>query len=415
MARPYGVLGRVLGHSYTPEIYRDLAGLDYVRFEREPDQVAGFIAGSEWEGTNVTIPYKKVVAGLVDEMTPIARRLGNVNTVYRAPDGHLIGDNTDYYGFKVMAESLGLDIAGKKALVLGGRGGAGTTVMNVLADMGARALAVSRTAGSDGVITYEELPDHADAALLVNATPVGMYPDCPDQPCSLDEFESLEGVLDIVYNPARTGLIMQAERMGIPSENGLLMLVAQAAGAVLRYTGERIPLERIVEVTRSISEREQNIVLIGMPGSGKTCVGRSIARKTGRAHVDMDRLLEERAGMTCERYIVERGEESFRDLETRLLEEVARRSGQVISCGGGVVTREANHALLHQNSRIIMLDRDLRELSCKGRPVSRREGVRRLAEQRMGTYRAWADVVVRSLSTPDETADAALGSLSMNS
>ena len=279
--RPYGVLGRTLGHSYTPVIYRELAGLDYVRFEREPACVEAFLRGDEWEGVNVTIPYKKAAAKIVDELSPIARRLGNVNTVTRLADGRLRGDNTDYYGFKMLVEALGLDLAGKRALVFGGHGGAGSTCMVVLGDLKMEPVAVCRTpesaedAGAASAYhsaTYDELDAYRDAALVVNATPVGMYPDCPASVWPLDAFPALEAVVDIVYNPARTGLMMEAERRGIPAIGGLLMLVAQAAAAVERYTGEVVSLERIRAVTAALDAAEENIALIGMPGAGNAAL-----------------------------------------------------------------------------------------------------------------------------------------------
>lgn len=420
MARPYGVLGKTLGHSYTPAIYRELAGLDYVRFEREEDDVEAFIHGDEWEGVNVTIPYKKLVATMMDELTPVARRLGNVNTVTRDATGRLIGDNTDYYGFKVLVESLGLDLAGKRALVFGGHGGAGSTSMVVLEDLGMQPVAVCRSLDDGSAagaaahapsVTYDELDLMHDAALIVNATPVGMFPHCPAQVYDLDCFTQLEAVVDIVYNPARTGIMMDAERRGIPCVGGLIMLVAQAAAAVKRYTGEDISFERIVEVTDSLSRQELNIALIGMPGSGKTRVGLELARMLGRDHVDIDQVLEERLQTSCSDYINTHGEAAFREAETAALADIAARSSLVISCGGGVVTREANYPLLHQNSQIVMLDRPLAELSSKGRPLSQREGVARLAEQRMPRYRAWADAIVPVLETPTATATSILSLL----
>ena len=405
--RPYGVLGRVLGHSYTPVIYRELAGLEYVRFEREPEALEAFIHGDEWEGVNVTIPYKKDVFALVDELSPIAERLGNVNTVTRLADGRLRGDNTDYYGFKTLVESLGLDLAGAKALVFGGNGGAGSTAMTVLADLGARPVSIGRS----GADTYKDLARHADAALAVNCTPVGMYPNCPGAPCTLEALPELKGLIDIVYNPARTALMMEAEQREIPCAGGLLMLVAQAAQAVERYTGDLPSMERIVDVTGRLSATEQNVALIGMPGSGKTRVGENLAKLLGREHVDIDRAFAERMGCSCAAFIEREGEEAFRVQETAVLREVAARSGLVISCGGGVVTRAENYPLLHQNSRIVMLNRPLDQLSKKGRPITARDGIETLAEHRMPLYRAWADLVIDSRSAAPLTAQAVANAL----
>ena len=243
--RPYGVLGRVLGHSYTPTIYKELAGLEYVRFEREPEDLAAFMTGDEWEGTNVTIPYKRAVMEYLDELSPLAERMGNVNTITRLSDGRLRGDNTDYFGFQCLVEELGVKVAGKKVLVLGATGGAGTTASMVLGDLGATVVPVGRTSE----VNYGNIAQQSDAALLVNCTPAGMFPHCPDAPCTLEGLDALEGVIDIVYNPARTGLMLEAERRNILCIGGLLMLVAQAAQAVERYTGQITPRDRILYVT----------------------------------------------------------------------------------------------------------------------------------------------------------------------
>ncbi len=405
--RPYGVLGRVLGHSYTPTIYRELAGLDYRKFEREPEELESFVRSGEWEGFNVTIPYKRDLVAYMDELSPVAERMGNINTVVRLPDGRLRGDNTDYYGFKVLVESLGLELADKKAVVFGGSGGAGSTAMMVLTDLGMRAVSIDRS----GKHTYENLDEHADAALAVNCTPVGMFPACPKAPCSLTALPRLEGLVDIVYNPARTALMMEADRLGIPNVGGLLMLVAQAAQAVERYTGRTVGRERIAEVTSSLARSERNIALIGMPGSGKTRVGQQIAVRLDRPHVDIDWELEQRLSCSCSDYIVDAGEEAFRRAESDCLAQIAARSGQVISCGGGVVTQPENYDLLRQNSIIVMLDRPIAELSKAGRPLSQRDGVEALAERRMPLYRSWADIIVTSRESADATAREAVRAL----
>lgn len=406
-ARPYGVLGRVLGHSYTPVIYKELAGLEYVRFEREPDDLEDFMRGQDWEGTNVTIPYKRAVLPYLDELSPLARRMGNVNTITRLPDGRLRGDNTDYFGFKCLVDKLGVDVRGRKALVLGATGGAGTTASLVLKDLGAEVVPVGRHAD----VTYADLPKHADASLIVNCTPVGMFPRCPAAPCSLEGLDALEGLIDIVYNPARTGLMLEAEIRGIPAIGGLLMLVAQAAQAVERYTGQPVDMDQVVSVTERLGNREKNIALIGMPGSGKTRVGEKLAAKTGRTHVDLDRELEKRLGMPCADFIVEQGEEAFRERETEELARLSAQSHLVLSTGGGIVTRDENYPLLHQNSTIVMLNRKLNELAHKGRPITARDGIEKLAEQRMPRYRTWADIIIDSRSSADQTAQAAAEAL----
>ncbi len=409
--RPYGVLGRVLGHSYTPKIYNMLAGLDYVRFEREPDQVEAFLKGDEWQGVNATIPYKRTVMPYLDELSDIAQRLGNVNTITRLPDGRLRGDNTDYYGFQVLVESVGVDLRGKHALVFGGDGGAGSTCMTVLGDLGA----IPHAVGRSGDVTYDDLDAWSHAALAVNCTPVGMYPDCPASVCGLESLTDLEAFVDIVYNPARTSMMMDAEERGIPTAGGLLMLVAQAAQAVERYVGETVSMDRIMQVTDELSRSVENIALIGMPGCGKTRVGERLAELGGREHIDIDREFDRRHGMPAPGFILSNGEDAFREAESEIIADVAKRSGLVISCGGGVVERQANYRLLHQNSRIVMLDRPLDELSTRNRPITAQKGIGRLAETRLPRYRAWADAIITSRESPLATATEVARSLHLPS
>ena len=409
--RPYGVLGRVLGHSYTPKIYNMLAGLDYVRFEREPDQVEAFLKGDEWKGVNATIPYKRTVMPYLDELSDIAQRLGNVNTITRLPDGRLRGDNTDYYGFQVLVESVGIELQGKHALVFGGDGGAGSTCMTVLGDLGA----IPHAVGRSGDVTYDDLDAWSHAALAVNCTPVGMYPDCPASVCGLEPLTDLEAFVDIVYNPARTSMMMDAEERGIPTAGGLLMLVAQAAQAVERYVGETVSMDRIMQVADELSRSVENIALIGMPGCGKTRVGERLAELGGREHIDIDREFDRRHGMPAPDFILSNGEDAFREAETEIIADVAKRSSLVISCGGGVVERQANYRLLHQNSRIVMLDRPLDELSTRNRPITAQKGIGRLAETRLPRYRAWADAIITSRESPLATATEVARSLHLPS
>lgn len=404
--RPYGVLGRVLGHSYTPTIYRELAGMDYRRFEVEPEDLGAFLSGDAWEGVNVTIPYKQAVLPHLAELTDTARRMGNVNTITRLADGRLRGDNTDYAGFRALVGELGVDVAGKRALILG-HGGAGSTCALVLQDLGATVTFCGRAQREDDAdaLVYDDLPTRGAAFdLLVNATPVGMFPACPACPVDLDDLPALAGVIDIVYNPARTSLIMAAERRGIPCMGGLTMLVAQAAAAVGVYTGAAPSDARVRDLTRRLFATEQNVALIGMPGAGKTHVGRELAGLLGRAHVDIDAELERELDMGCAAFIEAHGEAAFREAESRVLARVGAQSNQVISCGGGVVTRAGNYGLLHQNSLIARIVRPLAELSSRGRPITARDGIERLAAAREPLYEAWADLSVSSTESARHTA-----------
>ena len=396
----YGLLGRALGHSWSPQIHERLGSVPYRLVELEPDELAGFVHGGSWRGLNVTIPYKRNVVPLCDELAPAARRLGAVNTLVRRTDGLILGDNTDMFGFGWLLRRFcerhlgGLDaIRGQEALVLGS-GGASHAVVGALEDAGAVPRVISRS----GADTYDTLLErHADAALVVNATPVGMYPNCPASPLEgevLSGLHGLLGVLDVVYNPERTGICLAAEKLGIPSESGLAMLVAQAWRSSELWQGGGLDEGLIPAIEQELLALTRNVVLIGMPGSGKTTCGRALAELTGRRAVDLDHAFTERFGRTPAEVIEEEGEEAFRRMETETLADHARRSGLIISCGGGVVTRPENLPLMRQNGVVVMLDRPIGELSSKGRPISRSRGVEALAAERMPLYRSWADHVI---------------------
>lgn len=411
---PFGLLGRTLGHSWSPKIHTFLGSVPYRLHELEPDEVAGFVRNGPWRGLNVTIPYKRQAFELADEDTPAASRLGVANTLVRQPDGTILADNTDLAGFAWMLErfcreSLGAAgahdaLTGHSALVLGS-GGASQAVQAALADAGAQVSVISR----QGPDNYRNLVErHPDAFLVVNATPVGMFPKCPATPVpeeDLARMTGLAGVLDVVYNPHRTGICLAAERMGLPWQTGLPMLVAQAWASSKLFQGKELPDDLVGNIEASILRETQNVVLIGMPGAGKTSVGKRLARMTGRPFVDLDDAFEVDHGISCAECINTRGEDVFRELETQTAARYGARSGLIIACGGGIVTRERNYPLLHQNGTIVMVDRPLDELSDEGRPMSQARGVQRLAEERMPLYRSWADLTVRCTGTPEGDAD----------
>ena len=271
-----GLLGRKLGHSYSPQIHACLGDYSYTLFEKEPEEVADFLKSGDFTGLNVTIPYKKTVIPYLDELSPAAKKLGAVNTVVRREDGTLFGHNTDYFGFASLLKRSGLDVAGKKVLVLGS-GGASNTVTAVLTGLGAEAVVISRS----GENNYENLQRHEDAAVIVNATPVGMYPNTGVSPVDLKRFPMLEGVLDVIYNPARTQLLLDAEAFQIPCANGLWMLVAQAKESAEYFTGKSIDDAVIAKIYGTLAAQMANIVLIGMPGCGKSTIGALLAEKLG--------------------------------------------------------------------------------------------------------------------------------------
>ena len=395
-----GLLGRKLGHSFSPRIHSLLGDYSYDLFEVEPEGLSAFMQGKRFDALNVTIPYKRDVIPFCAELTEAARGIGSVNTIVCRPDGSLLGDNTDAAGFTAMLQALQLDPAGKKALVLGS-GGASLTAVHVLKTLGAAEVIVVSRSGENN---YENLGRHADASILVNATPVGMYPNCGVSPVDLDRLPHLQGVLDLIYNPARTRLLFDAMDRGIPCISGLTMLVEQARAASERFTGSSIPRERGETILRMLEMETQNIVLIGMPGSGKTTIGRILAEKTGRTLLDSDAELENRIGMSIPDYFAAHTEAEFRAIETEVLSDLGKRSGVILSTGGGCVTRPENQDLLRQNGRIFFLQRDLSKLPTKGRPLSQRHPLEELYKLRLPLYRGFADTEIDNNGAPEATA-----------
>lgn len=396
----FGLLGRTLGHSWSPEIHALLCGYDYGLYEVEPDALGDFLQTTELSGMNVTIPYKKAVVPYCADLSDAARRIGSVNTLVKTANGWH-GDNTDYAGFIAMAERCGVPLAGKKALVFGS-GGASLSVIAALEDMGAGPIVnISRT----GADNYENLARHRDAQILVNTTPLGMYPNTGTAPVSPADFPACEAVLDVVYNPARTQLLLEAEALGIPHVGGLTMLVAQARRSAEQFIGAGIPDARMGEIVSILERKMRNIVLVGMPGCGKSAVGRALAARTGRPLYDADALIAERAGVPIPAIFDEEGEEGFRRRETAVLAELGKRSGAIIATGGGCVTRAENYPLLHQNGAIVWIDRALENLPTDGRPLSQKHSVQALYEARVEKYAAFADCIVVSDEILDHTVD----------
>lgn len=385
-----GLLGRHLSHSYSPHIHAMLDNYSYGLFEKEPEELESFLRSGDWDGINVTVPYKKDVIPYLDELSPIAQKLGAVNTVIHR-NGKLIGHNTDYFGFLTMVRSSGLEISGKKALVLGS-GGASNTALAVLEELGAKVTVISRT----GKNHYGNLHLHRDAALLVNTTPVGMFPHNGKSPVNLEMLPHLEGVLDVIYNPARTQLLLDAEKRGLPAVNGLLMLVAQAKEASEWFTGQAIDDSIIAKIHQKLRQQMENIILIGMPGCGKSTVGKALAAQLGKKFTDADLITEEIAGMPIPEIFDRFGEDIFRNYETAALSKLGMLSGLVIATGGGCVTRERNYPLLHQNSTIVWLKRNISSLPTDGRPLSQQQKLSEMYQTRKPLYEAFADYEINN-------------------
>ena len=393
-----GLLGRKLGHSYSPQIHSYLGDYSYELFEKEPDEVKNFVLNGDYHCMNVTIPYKKDVIPYLDKLSPQAIKMGSVNTVVRGKDGSLFGHNTDYFGFTSMVLRSGIQVAEKKVLVLGS-GGTSNTAVKALEDLGAQVIIISRS----GENNYDNLHLHTDASVIVNTTPVGMYPKTGVAPVDLKQFPKLEGVLDVIYNPARTQLLLDAENLGLPNANGLWMLVAQAKEAAQYFMDKKLPDSLIASIHHKLSMQMQNIVLIGMPGCGKSTIGASLAENLGRKFVDADAEIVRLAGKSIPEIFADDGEEVFRNWETQALESLGNQSGLVIATGGGCVTKQRNYPLLHQNSTIFWLQRELDYLPVDGRPLSQANKLSDLYAVRKPLYEAFADFTIENNGTPEKT------------
>lgn len=397
-----GLLGEKLGHSYSPQIHSMLADYEYKLFEKLPEELEDFLKSGEFDGLNVTIPYKKSVMPYCAELSPTAAQIGSVNTIVRRSDGSLYGDNTDAFGFENLIVHNGIEVKGKKALVLG-TGGASVTAQAVLKNLGASEVVVISRKGEDN---YENIAKHADAEIIANTTPVGMYPNNGKAAVDLTQFPKLSGVLDVVYNPARTALLLQAEKLCIPCAGGLYMLVSQAKRSCELFTGKSVPDSEIDRIERVLSHQMQNIVIIGMPGSGKTAVSTMLAERLGRKIFDTDTIVSEKAGMTIPEIFAAQGEAGFRKLETEATAEVGKLSGNIISTGGGVVTVADNYELLHQNGVIVWIERDTNKLARDGRPISLSSDLNKLYAARLPLYERFADIKADNNGDINDTVNA---------
>ncbi|MCL2081739.1 MAG: shikimate kinase [Oscillospiraceae bacterium] len=388
----FGLLGEHLSHSFSPLIHAQLGNYEYVLHEKKPWELEEFLLHSEFDGLNVTIPYKKTVVPFCAELSDFARKTGSVNTITRLPDGTLFGDNTDGYGFICLLKRAGVDPGEGKTVVLGS-GGASQAVQEVLREQGSREIAVVSRTGDNN---YENIKKHSDAVLIVNTTPVGMYPGNGVSPLAdLGLFQNCKAVIDLIYNPSHTELLLMARECGIPAENGLAMLVGQAKKSAEMFIGESIADSLIEKIISKISRTTRNIVLIGMPGCGKTSIGTELAGIMDRPFADTDEQIEMAAGKTVAAIFSEDGENAFRELETKLLTELCKQNGGIVATGGGVVKHPVNKHIMQQNGVIVFLERDISRLETSGRPLSEQAGVDVLAKERLPIYRQWCDVAVQ--------------------
>ena len=406
---PYGLIGEKLSHSWSAEIHEKLGSFPYQLHELSASELKDFLKDQPWRGLNVTIPYKKDACALADSVSEDAQAIGAANTLVKDTNGLIAADNTDVYGFEYLVKSLKVSLNQKKAIVLGAFGGAGQAVCYALKKGGAYVVRVSRNSQVsslfvDCAITYDQLQSHYDANLLVNATPVGMSPHTGISPLTKEElalFTSLQCVIDLIYNPLRSQLLLDAESLEILNANGLKMLVAQAARASSLFLGQDVSDAQIERISRDLHASKENIVLIGMPGVGKTSTGEALARLLHRSWIDTDLHIKQKAHCDAAAYLQTHGEAAFRRLEHEVIQEISGMSGAVISCGGGVVVTPSNYQLLRQNGKLVYLTRPLEELTIAERPLSQSVGIQELAAKRLPLYEAWADVTFSCLGSPE--------------
>ena len=401
----YGCIGEHLPHSFSKEIHGQIGGYTYELKELAPEELPAFMTARSFRGINVTIPYKQAVIPFLDGIDETAEAIGAVNTVVNR-DGKLYGFNTDLYGLTRLIRRTGLDLKGKKVLIPG-TGGTSRTAAFAAEKLGARKIRKISRSGKDGSLTYgEALRDHADAEIILNTTPCGMFPEPDAQPLPLEPFCRLKGVVDVIYNPLRSRLVLDARSRGIPAEGGLYMLVAQAVRASEHFLDTAYPEDLTDRIYHRILRQKENIVLIGMPGSGKSAVGSLLAGKTGRPLADTDRLIVEKAGKPIPDIFREDGEPAFRDLETGIIRELSRHGGQIISTGGGAVLRPENVAALRQNGRLFWLDRNPDALvPTDDRPLAdTADKMKQLYRTREPVYRAAADEIIPVEGTPGDVA-----------
>ena len=401
----YGCIGEHLPHSFSREIHEQIGGYAYELKELTPEELPAFMTARAFRGINVTIPYKQAVIPFLDEIDDTARAIGAVNTVVNR-NGKLYGYNTDLDGLTRLIRRAGLDLTGKKVLIPG-TGGTSRTASFAAEKLGAREiLRVSRT-GKEGSLTYEDaLRNHTDAEIILNTTPCGMFPEPDAQPLPLEPFSRLQGVADVIYNPLRSRLVLDARSRGIPAEGGLYMLVAQAVRASEHFLDTSYPDNLADRIYDRVLRKKENIVLIGMPGSGKSVIGRILAEKTGNLLADTDDLIVRKAGKSIPDIFREDGESVFRDLESAVIRELSKQGGQIISTGGGAVLRPENVTVLRQNGRLFWLNRSPEDLvPTEDRPLADTQAkMKQLYLEREPVYRAAADEIIPVTGTPQQTA-----------
>jgi len=408
----FGLIGKKLAHSYSKIIHEHM-GYPYDLIELEESELKEFFAAKDFDAINVTIPYKTDVMPYLHEISEKAQKIGSVNTIVKKSGGRLVGYNTDYDGFVYMLNRAGISVTGKKVLILGS-GGTSKAALAVCNDLKAKEIIIISRSGENN---YENIERHADADVIINTTPVGMYPHNGKSPVSLDIFTKLQGVVDVIYNPLKTELLLQAEEKGIKFTNGLPMLCAQAVYAADHFFevcpeirpkltfSEKEPLEE--SIIKEIEKLCTNIIFIGMPGCGKSSIGKAVAEIAGREFYDTDAIVEEITGMSNQDFLHKYGEAAFREKEAKIAEEVGKKSGAVISTGGGIVKNPQNVKHLRQNGKLIFIDREIEKLSLVGRPLSKDLAtLKQMYIERLPLYKAAADMILYNVGTVKSAARA---------
>lgn len=421
----YGLIGKTLVHSYSKEIHEALGRYQYQLFSLAEDEMPDFINARDFRGLNVTIPYKKDVIPLCDEVTDLARGIGAVNTLFwknasgtgasesiSQEDKILVGHNTDYEGFLYAASRAGIDFEGKGVLILG-TGGTSLMARRAAADQNAAKIYIAsrhpetdppsgseiQDAGILSTVSYDQLPEIADSIdVIVNTTPVGTFPNNMQQVIRLKDFPGCQAVIDVIYNPFKTALLLEAEKLGLKYTNGLPMLVAQATAAAGYFLGTPGAFQKENQrIIKSMKQQMGNIVLIGMPGTGKSLIGKFLAELTGKTLQDTDAKIEEEAKMTIPEIFEKEGEAGFRDRESAICKNLGKERNLIIATGGGAILRPENVDALRQNGTLVHIIRSIDKLPTRGRPLSKNiETLKKMEAQRMPLYKAAADITFRN-------------------